>query len=142
MGFDASSSECVAKSFAVPLEKPECGQLCLEAWFCQPCLMGRHQAALEGRDGMNWGMCCLSVFSIYAVAALAGQRREIRDRFKVEEKASIRTCGGGDTCTVLNWTPCALIQHHRELENKGLSPQLVFNFTQPGYSPVPVDINC
>eukprot|EP01064_Diplonema_japonicum_P035344 TRINITY_DN763_c6_g2_i2.p1 TRINITY_DN763_c6_g2~~TRINITY_DN763_c6_g2_i2.p1 ORF type:complete len:160 (+),score=36.76 TRINITY_DN763_c6_g2_i2:52-480(+) len=137
MGFDASSLENKSvKSFAAPLEKWECGQLCLEAWLCQPCLISRHQASLEGKDGMDWGVCFLATISMtYSFAVLAAQRREIRGRFQVEGEPSGWNCGGGDTCTVLNWTPCVLIQHHRELENQGLSPQKVFSSTaQPGYT--------
>eukprot|EP01064_Diplonema_japonicum_P035343 TRINITY_DN763_c6_g2_i1.p1 TRINITY_DN763_c6_g2~~TRINITY_DN763_c6_g2_i1.p1 ORF type:complete len:135 (+),score=14.77 TRINITY_DN763_c6_g2_i1:65-469(+) len=127
-----SVTEKPAPSFVVPLHYCEMGQLCLEAWLCQPCLISRHQAALEGRDGMDWGVCLRASLSLpFAISTLSSQRQEIRTRFQIGAEPT--SFCGGDTCVVLNNTACSLIQHHKELESRGLAPLGVFGSAQTGY---------
>eukprot|EP01059_Diplonema_ambulator_P002704 TRINITY_DN1234_c3_g1_i1.p1 TRINITY_DN1234_c3_g1~~TRINITY_DN1234_c3_g1_i1.p1 ORF type:complete len:155 (+),score=18.61 TRINITY_DN1234_c3_g1_i1:50-466(+) len=136
MGFAMElEKDNVRVPFAVPLLGcSECSGVCLAAWFCQPCMLGWHQAALDGRESMDWGVCCMSLcMTWYCLSIMVQQRREIRTRYNLEADDVAGTCGGSDTCTMLNWTPCALIQHHRELERQGVPVAL----SQPGYSPAP-----
>eukprot|EP01064_Diplonema_japonicum_P012357 TRINITY_DN1983_c4_g2_i1.p1 TRINITY_DN1983_c4_g2~~TRINITY_DN1983_c4_g2_i1.p1 ORF type:complete len:177 (+),score=21.80 TRINITY_DN1983_c4_g2_i1:61-531(+) len=133
-------TEVQVQLFAVPLTAMICDQVSFEAWCCQPCLLGRHQAALEGKDNFDWGVCCLSLlFAPYCLQVMVDQRREIRTRFSLEASDVFGTCGGSDLCTLLNWTPCALAQNHRELTAQGLTPKNVFacGSVQPGYTVVP-----
>eukprot|EP01062_Namystynia_karyoxenos_P032565 TRINITY_DN24026_c0_g1_i1.p1 TRINITY_DN24026_c0_g1~~TRINITY_DN24026_c0_g1_i1.p1 ORF type:complete len:255 (+),score=66.42 TRINITY_DN24026_c0_g1_i1:90-767(+) len=98
--------------------------LCCDACWCGVCHLARmYSAVQENRaDDPNWPVCCGIVVCTWFIGGFAPCLMQWWLRDSMRNKYGIQGTACGDCCTVCWCGVCGIVQQHRELTDRGITP--------------------